>query len=57
MATIMEMLVEFNPWWKEPFALEFKPRKIYGETRKFHGLPQIMAPFGIVSLPIAKRLS
>ena len=47
MATIQERLVEFNPWWKEAFTLEFKPRKIYSEIRKFHGLPQIVALTGL----------
>src|SRR3989338_5157102 len=47
MATIQERLVEFNPWWKEAFTLEFKPRNIYSEIRKFHGLPQIVALTGL----------
>ncbi len=46
-ATIQERLVEFNPWWKETFTLEFKQRKIYGEIRKFHKLPQIVALTGL----------
>ncbi len=47
MATMEERLVEFNPWWKEAFILDFKPRKIYNEIRKFHGLPQIVALTGL----------
>jgi len=47
MASVSEMLVEFNPWWKETFTLEFRPRKVYGEIRKFHGLPQIVALTGL----------
>jgi predicted AAA+ superfamily ATPase len=47
MATMQERLVEFNPWWKEAFTLEFKPRKIYNEIHKFHGLPQIVALTGL----------
>lgn len=47
MSTIAEMLVEFNPWWKEPFALEFRPRTIYQEIRKFHHMPQIVALTGL----------
>lgn len=46
-ATIREMLVEFNPWWKEAFVLEFKPRKVYSEIRRFHCLPQIVALTGL----------
>jgi uncharacterized protein len=45
--TIQERLVEFNPWWKETFTLEFKPRDIYSEIRKFHKLPQIVALTGL----------
>jgi predicted AAA+ superfamily ATPase len=47
MASVSEMLVEFNPWWKETFVLEFRPRKIYLEIRKFHSLPQIAALTGL----------
>ena len=47
MADVKEMLVEFNPWWKGPFSLDFKPRKIYSEIQKFHGLPQILALTGL----------
>jgi len=47
MVAIQERLVEFNPWWKETFALEFRPRNIYGEIRKFHKLPQIVALTGL----------
>ena len=47
MVTIQERLVEFNPWWKETVTLEFKPRNIYSEIRKFHSLPQIVALTGL----------
>ncbi|MFH1256406.1 MAG: ATP-binding protein [Candidatus Diapherotrites archaeon] len=47
MATIQERLVEFNSWWKETFTLEFRPRKVYGEMRKFHKQPQIVALTGL----------
>ena len=47
MVTIQERLVEFNPWWKEAFTLEFRQRKVYGEIRKFHKLPQIVALTGL----------
>lgn len=47
MVSVSEMLVAFNPWWKEPFVLAFRPRTIYGEIRKFHPLPQIIAFTGL----------
>ncbi len=47
MVSVKEMLVEFNPWWKENFSLDFKPRKIYSEIQKFHKLPQIVALTGL----------
>lgn len=47
MADLKELLVESNRWWKDDFALEFKPRKIYGEIKKFHALPQIIALTGL----------
>lgn len=46
-ATIQERLIEFNPWWKEEFSLDFKDREIYSEIRKFHSLPQIIALTGL----------
>ena len=46
-ASVRELLVEFNPWWKGAFLLEFMPREIYGEIREFHGLPQIIALTGL----------
>ena len=47
MVTIQERLVEFNPWWKETFTLEFRPRIVYDKIRKFHSLPQIVALTGL----------
>lgn len=35
---IMDALEKSNPWWKESFTLEFKPREIYDEIKKY--LPQ-----------------
>ena len=45
--SVSEMLVAFNPWWKESFGLAFCPRTIYGEIRRFHPLPQIIAFTGL----------
>ena len=47
MVSIGERLVEFNPWWKGDFSLEFQPRDICHEIRKFHALPQIVALTGL----------
>src|SRR3989338_762757 len=47
MVSIRERLIDFNPWWKREFSLEFKQRTIYSEIRKFHGLPQIIALTGL----------
>ncbi len=35
---IMDSLEKSNPWWKEAFIIEFKPREIYDEIKKY--LPQ-----------------
>lgn len=47
MVSIQERLVDFNPWWKEAFAPEFRQREIYAEIRKFHAMPQIAALTGL----------
>ncbi|HIH20228.1 TPA: ATP-binding protein [Candidatus Micrarchaeota archaeon] len=47
MSEIKEVLLEQNPWWKEEFALEFKPRTVFGEMRKFLPLPQMIALTGL----------
>lgn len=47
MAKIKEALLDFNPWWKEKFEVEFKEREIYRQIQKFMGLPQIIAFTGL----------
>src|SRR3989344_1532356 len=47
MTDVKEMLIEFNPWWKKTPFLEFKPRVIYNEIKKFHYLPQMTALTGL----------
>ena len=32
---IIEALQRINIWWEGAFALEFKPREIYEEIKKF----------------------
>ncbi|MDO8624733.1 MAG: ATP-binding protein [Candidatus Diapherotrites archaeon] len=47
MTMIEELMVAFNPWWKNAFSFEFRPRTIYPQIRRFHGLPQIVALTGL----------
>jgi predicted AAA+ superfamily ATPase len=47
MPQIIEVLVESNPWWKEKFDIEFKPRDIYDQMLKFKKMPQILALTGL----------
>ncbi len=42
-----DLLIEFNPWWKNEFFLEFKFREIYSEINKFKELPQMIALVGL----------
>lgn len=47
MPSIREVLVEQNPWWKEPFGLEYKDREVYRDIQKFLRLPQVIALTGL----------
>lgn len=47
MTYIKDTLIDFNPWWKAQFALEFKDRDIYGEMKRFLSMPQIIALTGL----------
>lgn len=47
MRNIWSYLVDFNPWWKGEFLLEFKEREIYKEVRKYENSPQILAFTGL----------
>jgi len=44
---IIEALEEGNKWWKGKFEIEFKPREIYDEIKKFLKTRQIIALTGI----------
>jgi predicted AAA+ superfamily ATPase len=48
MPKIKDVLLELNPWWKEPFNVQnYKERKIYSEIQEFMHLPQIIALTGL----------
>ncbi|MBI2664114.1 ATP-binding protein [Candidatus Woesearchaeota archaeon] len=47
MATIKEVLVELNSWWKGEFSVAFKERELYSQILKFMPLPQIIAVTGM----------
>ncbi len=47
MAKIQDALVEFNPWWKGEFSLEYKEREIYSQIQKFAIMSQIVALTGL----------
>jgi predicted AAA+ superfamily ATPase len=40
-------MIDLNPWWKEPFSLEYHEREIYPHLQKFMPLPQIIAMTGL----------
>ena len=47
MPSIKERLEKFNPWWKQPFHLEFKEREIFSTIHKFIETPQMIALTGL----------
>lgn len=47
MTQIKDALLEFNPWWKGRFTLEYKERELYQKLQKFLALPQIIALTGL----------
>lgn len=47
MTTIQDALVEFNPWWKGGFTLEYKEREVYSQIQKFTVMPQMVALTGL----------
>jgi predicted AAA+ superfamily ATPase len=47
MTQIREVIIDLNPWWKEPFSIEYYEREIYGQILKFMPLPQIIALTGL----------
>lgn len=47
MTEIKTALQDFNPWWKKPFAVEYKQRELYAQLQKYLHLPQIIALTGL----------
>src|SRR4030043_285769 len=47
MAQIKDSLIDFNPWWKGKFEIEFKEREAYRKIRKFMPLRQMLALTGL----------
>ena len=44
---LFEALERSNPWWKGDFELDYKPRKVYEEIRKFIKNRQIISLTGL----------
>ena len=44
---LIDALRESNKWWKGEFELDFKPREIYEEIKKFLETKQIIALTGL----------
>lgn len=47
MTQIRERLVEFNPWWRGPYRLEFHAREVHGELRKWMARRHALALTGL----------
>ncbi|MBI5035919.1 ATP-binding protein [Candidatus Micrarchaeota archaeon] len=47
MATIKDALVDFNPWWKEDFGLDFHRRDVYGRVQRFMPMRQMLVFTGL----------
>ncbi|MGZ8841639.1 MAG: ATP-binding protein [Candidatus Aminicenantales bacterium] len=47
MPQIKSVLLDFNPWWKGPFKVEYKDREIYAQIKKYIPLRQIIALTGL----------
>ena len=48
MARVRELLVDFNPWWKESFRVEgYRDREVYGSLGPFLRQPQIVTLTGL----------
>lgn len=45
--TLVSALERGNKWWKAEFALEFRPREIYGEIKRFMETKQILSLTGL----------
>lgn len=47
MSQIRDALVDFNPWWKGSFSIEFKERAIFEQVKRFLDSRQIIAFTGL----------
>jgi len=48
MPRIRDSLIDFNPWWKEPFRVEgYRDREVYGTLEPFLRQPQVIALTGL----------
>lgn len=47
MTQIKDALLDFNPWWKREFKVDYKERDIFSKIQKFVKLPQILAFTGL----------
>jgi len=47
MPQIKDSLVDFNPWWKGDYEVEFKHRLVYDKVKKFMPLKQMIAFTGL----------
>lgn len=47
MTDIKDALLDFNPWWRQEFSLDFKERELFERISKFLNLPQIIAFTGL----------
>lgn len=44
---LIDAIIEFNPWWKQNFQVEFKPRLILSQIQRFIPTRQIIAFTGL----------
>lgn len=47
MTKIRDALIESNPWWKQPYVLDYKSRELYTRIQPYLPLPQILAFTGL----------
>jgi len=47
MTQIKDELIDFNPWWKKEFRVEYKEREIYKKIKKVLPLKQIVSLTGL----------
>ncbi len=47
MTKMRDVLIESNPWWKQPYVLDYKPRELYSHLQPYLPLPQMLAFTGL----------